>query len=498
MPRGPRWSSPWAGSCSSVPDRWPPIRWRRCLTVEGASAVAVAPDGRHVVVRRAMATCGRRPLDGGAPPRRLTHGCRGRRLQRPGRVRGRRGARSLRRACGGAATAGISPSPTSTSGSVPTFAIAHLGAAAPHARGAPLSVRRRAERAGNAANRDHRRRRGRGSRPGHGRGRLPGARGPGGRAAAGWWRSCPVTSDPLRWLRVTPDGRATELWTEQSRAMAERRPAHPRACRRQHPAQHGAHRLPSPGAASAEMASLRRPADRGRLGRDRGGPCRRGSRAKCCSSAPPTAPTERHLYAVPRDAAAPERNPKRLTAEPGWHAAVASRDGSHWADAWSDLEHAPSVTVRDRDGGSPCRSTRPRGTAASFGRRPPELRSGWLPTTATRARCGPLPARRHRPPTPPPCVVWVYGGPHAQYVKNAWEMTVIAAAPVPGPVRRGGAGGRQPRLRLRGLAFEAPLAGHFGWVEVADQAAAVRAAGVSRRDRRGRAWRSPAAATAAS
>ena len=75
--------------------------------------------------------------------------------------------------------------------------------------------------------------------------------------------------------------------------------------------------------------------------------------------------------------------------------------------------------------------------------------------------------------TPPPCVVWVYGGPHAQYVKNAWEMTV---SPLRQYLAQSGVAVLVVDNRgsnFRGLAFEAPLAGHLGSVEIADQCAAV-------------------------
>ena len=208
-------------------------------------------------------------------------------------------------------------------------------------------------------------------------------------------------------------------------------------------------------------------------------------------------PTERHLYAVSLDADAPERAPQRLTVEPGWHAAAVSRDGSRWADTWSDLDHAPSVTVRDRNGGSPVTVHASAGTAASLGRRPPVLRTVTAADGVTS-----LDAALYRPAepaaTPPPCVVWVYGGPHAQYVKNAWEMTV---SPLRQYLAQSGVAVLVVDNRgsnFRGLAFEAPLAGHLGSVEIADQCAAVEQLAAGRGDRRRRGWRSPAAATAAS
>lgn len=75
---------------------------------------------------------------------------------------------------------------------------------------------------------------------------------------------------------------------------------------------------------------------------------------------------------------------------------------------------------------------------------------------------------------PPPAVVWVYGGPHWQHVKNDWELTVYGlrqylaqhGATVVVVDNRGSA--------CCGLAFESAVNGRMGWNEVADQATAVR------------------------
>jgi dipeptidyl-peptidase-4 len=75
---------------------------------------------------------------------------------------------------------------------------------------------------------------------------------------------------------------------------------------------------------------------------------------------------------------------------------------------------------------------------------------------------------------PTPTVVWVYGGPHSQYVKKAWEPTVHglrqalahAGATVVVVDNRATA--------FRGLEFESAVDGRMGWNEVADQAAALR------------------------
>ncbi|HYN64398.1 MAG TPA: DPP IV N-terminal domain-containing protein [Candidatus Limnocylindrales bacterium] len=181
---------------------------------------------------------------------------------------------------------------------------------------------------------------------------------------------------------------------------------------------------------------------------------------------------ERHLYAAPLDVTQPTAEPQRLTDEAGWHEAVVSRDAARWADTWSTLERSPSVIVRQREGGEPAIVHEAELTTASPGRQPPDLLELVADDETT-----PLHVALYRPSSPaaspPPCVVWVYGGPHQQYVKRAWEMTVfplrqyLAQCGVAVLVvdNRGSAN--------RGLAFEAPIAGHFGGAEVADQAAAV-------------------------
>jgi dipeptidyl-peptidase-4 len=183
---------------------------------------------------------------------------------------------------------------------------------------------------------------------------------------------------------------------------------------------------------------------------------------------------ERHLYAVPWDAPEPVGDPVRLTVEPGWHAAVASLDGERWIDTWSNLRHSPRVTVAGRHG-TPLLIHAASTTAADEGLEPPALveltaADGQTPLHAAVYRS----SRRDEGVGPAPGVVWVYGGPHSQYVKDAWELTThglrqclaeSGAAVV--VVDNRGTG-------FRGLAFEAAVDGQLGGNEVADQAAAVR------------------------
>lgn len=184
--------------------------------------------------------------------------------------------------------------------------------------------------------------------------------------------------------------------------------------------------------------------------------------------------TERHVYAVPLEAPAAARDPARLTVESGWHEAVASRDGRRWVDTWSTLERAPAVVVRERDGGEPLVLHAPSVTNESLGVAAP----GLLELTAA-DDVTPLNAALYRPAesaddAPPACVVWVYGGPHAQYVKRAWELTV---QPLRRYLAQSGAAVLVVDNRgtaFRGLAFESILEGRLGGAELDDQVAAVR------------------------
>ncbi len=435
--------------------------------VEGASAAAVAPDGRYVAFVR-NGDLWVAAVEGGTPPRRLTHDAEAgvfnglaefvaaEELDRYDGMWWSRDGRHL-------AYAHVDER------HLPTFTIAHLGADAPHheehrypfAGGPNAHVTLRIARVDGdatlevdlgAAEDDYLAR------------VVP--------EASGSWLVAvlPRAQRSLRWLRVQPDGRATELWSEQSEPWLNV-DQHTRAL--------------DDGSVlrSTERTGFRhlerRAPDGELLGQVTAGEWVvtevvhvDEARREVLFIGTADGPTERHLYAVSLDAGAPERRPQRLTSEPGWHAAVASRDGSRWADTWSDLEHAPSVTVHGRDGGPTVAVHASAGTAASFDRRPPELRTVTAADGATL-----LHAALYRPAdpaaTPPPCVVWVYGGPHAQYVKNAWEMTTY-------PLRQYLAQSGVAVLvvdnrgsNFRGLAFEAPLAGHLGGVEIADQCAAV-------------------------
>jgi dipeptidyl-peptidase-4 len=191
-------------------------------------------------------------------------------------------------------------------------------------------------------------------------------------------------------------------------------------------------------------------------------------------------PTERHLYRVALDEA--QAQPERLTHEPGWHDVAFSDDGSRWADIQSDLDRSPWVTVASARGsaadavsgaGAAVQVVAPRITADELAARPPELISLVAADGTT-----PLEAALYRPAQPatdpPPCVVWVYGGPRAQYVRRSWEVTVH---PLRQYLSRAGVAVLVVDNRgsfNRGIEFERLLRGSLGSAEVSDQAAAVR------------------------
>lgn len=184
---------------------------------------------------------------------------------------------------------------------------------------------------------------------------------------------------------------------------------------------------------------------------------------------------ERHLYAVPLDAAEPVTDPTRLTVDPGWHAVVTDPDGERWIDTWSDLAHAPRMTVESRRGESLL--VHPSSTTAGDASLvPPEIVELLAADGRTRLNAA---VYRATAPTsdPPPAVLWVYGGPHSQYVKDAWEVTrnglrqylAESGATVVVVDNRG--------TGFRGLDFESAVNRRMGWNEVADQVAALRQLG---------------------
>jgi dipeptidyl-peptidase 4 len=179
-------------------------------------------------------------------------------------------------------------------------------------------------------------------------------------------------------------------------------------------------------------------------------------------------PRERHLYRVRLDGT----GRTQLTREAGTHRVLLSPDGRFYADTFSDAATPPRLWVQGTDG--PRRHVVEANAAAPIA----GYERGTLEWVSLRARDGtPLhasllkpagfdPSRRY------PVVVFVYGGPHAQVVTNAWEGSLpfkhLLASHgflVWSLDNRGSSG--------RGYAFEAAVHRELGRTELEDQLVGV-------------------------
>ena len=189
-------------------------------------------------------------------------------------------------------------------------------------------------------------------------------------------------------------------------------------------------------------------------------------------SATRESPLERQLYRVRLEGGEPER----LSADGGVHGAVLSGDGRWLAAARQSLEEPPSISlIATADIGTAGGERRtlfeqPEISAEGLGLRAPELIS--LPAADGTTLYGAL-YRAAEGEEPPPLILAVYGGPHAQTVLDAWGLTVDLRAQYLS--QRGFAVLKLDNRGMagRGLAFEAHLHRRMGTVEVEDQSAAV-------------------------
>ena len=174
-------------------------------------------------------------------------------------------------------------------------------------------------------------------------------------------------------------------------------------------------------------------------------------------------PLERQLYSVHFDGT----GRKPLTTPHGMHAISMSPTTEYYVDTFSNLTSPPRRTIHSRDGAEV--------SVFREADRKPLEEYEILPTeilTVKAADGTMLYARLIKPPRfdphhKYPAIVMVYGGPHAQSVRNAWSgLTWDQALAYKGFViwqldNRGAAG--------RGHAFETPLYHRFGKVELEDQ-----------------------------
>ena len=178
-------------------------------------------------------------------------------------------------------------------------------------------------------------------------------------------------------------------------------------------------------------------------------------------------PRERHVYRIRLDGT----GLTRLTSARGVHVPLFAPGAAFFADTHSNLEAPPSTAVVRSDGTAVATVHAPAGEWRSYRLASTELRSFRAPDGALlHARlvrpAGFDPARKY------PVVVSVYGGPHAQVVQDRWGATSLLehllaekGFLVWAVDNRGSWG--------RGHAFETPILGRTGEVELADQLAGV-------------------------
>ncbi len=174
-------------------------------------------------------------------------------------------------------------------------------------------------------------------------------------------------------------------------------------------------------------------------------------------------PVERHVYRARLDGT----EVRRLTPERGTHGLKLSPDGSFFLDTFSDASTPPRTALYRTDGTRVALVDQPADHLADFALGRIEISSFEAPDGTllfTRLVKPPAfdPARRY------PVVVRVYGGPHGQVVKDAWErqtpLDLLFASKgflVWSLDNRGSWG--------RGHAFETPLLMRTGEVELRDQ-----------------------------
>lgn len=183
-------------------------------------------------------------------------------------------------------------------------------------------------------------------------------------------------------------------------------------------------------------------------------------------------PTERHVYRARMDGPG---TPQRLSREPGWHAASVSPTGAFYLDNASTI-HTPTVARLHRADGAPVRvlvdNARAQAAVRGLAVRAPEF------LTIPGADGTPLHAWIIRPADFDPAkkypvLMYVYGGPGSQTVKDQWGGTrylwhqmLAQRGYVVVSVDNRGTG-------ARGRAFRTATYQDLGAVEAADQIAAA-------------------------
>jgi dipeptidyl-peptidase-4 len=187
-------------------------------------------------------------------------------------------------------------------------------------------------------------------------------------------------------------------------------------------------------------------------------------------------PVERHLYSVSLDSEDPSKL-NRITREDGLHSIVMSPDGSSYVDTFNSIDQPPQVSLHASDGALTTYLIENR--LNELHPDAPYAADNSVPEFGTLAAADgqqlhyrlfkPLhfdPKKRY------PAIVDVYGGPGVQRVLNSWsgssftQILTRAGYVVFQLDNRGTA--------FRGRAFQSPIHGKLGEVEVADQVVGAR------------------------
>jgi len=173
-------------------------------------------------------------------------------------------------------------------------------------------------------------------------------------------------------------------------------------------------------------------------------------------------PLERHLYSVNLKTG----EVKKQTREPGTHLIAMAPNGAYYLDAWQSTSVPMHQTLHDRAGRELDKVWETPGDRLEYSLLPVEtLTFQGKDTTKFYAQMikppGFDPAKRY------PAIVMVYGGPHAQTVKNkwsgvSWEQALAQRGYVVWWMDNRG-------MNYRGHAFESAVHRQFGKVELADQ-----------------------------
>lgn len=179
-------------------------------------------------------------------------------------------------------------------------------------------------------------------------------------------------------------------------------------------------------------------------------------------------PLERHLYVVGFDGS----NKRKLTQEPGTHNISMSPSTEFYSDTYSSITSPPRQTLHSSDGKQVAElSPSNRKALDELDVLPTEFLSFKAKDGETLwARL--IKPKNFDPKKKYPAIVMVYGGPHAQTIRNAWtgaanlDQVFAHKGYVIWQVDNRGSGGR-------GHVWESKLYRRFGAIEVADQKAGV-------------------------